>query len=173
MTNSDWIAIAGASVSFLSMVTAIVFANKAASSSRKANQNALDANAIAIGQSETSMRAEIQNSRSRSEESMNRISDFLQGKKPDALQEHEKSHLEQLESSWRSAIEGYLNSYEDACGKYLDNKTDKTRFRKSYINEIKNICDPKRDSYSRLMHPDSTSNFQAIWKVYKEWHQHE
>ena len=173
MTNSDWIAIAGASISFVSMVTAIFFANKAASSSRKANQNALDANAIAIGQSETSMRAEIQNSRSRSEESVNRISDFLQGRKTNALEEHEKIHLEQLESSWRSAIEGYLNSYEDACGKYLDHKTDKTRFRKSYINEIKNICDPKRDSYSRLMHPDSTSNFQAIWKVYKEWHQHE
>lgn len=173
MTDSNLIAIAGAGVSFVSMLASIAFAIKAASSSKKANQNALDVNSIAIGQSETAMRAEIQNCRNRTEESMNRISDFLQGKHIDLLVEHEKSHLEQLQVSWRSAIEGYLNSYEDACGKYLDNKTDKNRFRKSYINEIKNICDPKRESYSRLMHPDSTSNFQAIWKVYREWHQHE
>ena len=34
-------------------------------------------------------------------------------------------HLEFLENTYRSAIENYLNTYEDACGKFIDKKTDK------------------------------------------------
>lgn len=102
-----------------------------------------------------------------------KIQDFLKGRKKEGLSTEELPHLEFLESTWRSAVESYLNSYEDACGKYLDEKTDKQRFKKAYINEIKNICDPKRSSFERLMHPESTSNYEAIWKVYKEWHKHE
>ncbi|SGZ09754.1 hypothetical protein [Moritella viscosa] len=173
MSASDWIPIISATIAFLSMVASIIFALKAGNSSQLANQNAQAANSIAIGQTETAMRAEIQNSRMRCEDASSRISEYLHDKDVNNLQKYEKSHKEQLESTWRSAIEGYLNAYEDACGKYLDNKTDKTRFKKHYINEIRNICDPKKSCYARLMHPDSTSNFQAIWKVYREWHLHE
>lgn len=64
-------------------------------------------------------------------------------------------------------MESYLNAYEDACGKYLDKKIDEVRFKKSYISEIKNICE--KELYNAFMQPESTSKYTAIWKVYKEW----
>ena len=173
MDVGDWISLASAIVAFISMGVSVVFSIKSSNASARSNLNAIEANRIAIGQGETALREQILNTRGRSEEAALRISDFLAGRKRQDLAEHEISHLDHLENSWRSCIEGLLNAYEDACGKYLDSKTDKDRFRKAYINEIKNICDPKRESYARLMHPDSTSNYQAIWKVYREWHQYE
>lgn len=169
----DWIALCSAVVALISMIVSIVFSIKSSNASKQSNLNAVEANRIAIGQSETSLREQILNARQRSEDSALRISNFLAGKKKEDLAEYELSHLNHLENTWRSGVEGLLNAYEDACGKYLDSKTDKDRFRKAYINEVKNICDPQRESYARLMHPDSTSNYQAIWKVYREWHQHE
>lgn len=172
MNTADYIAIGSAGIAFLSMLVTIHFSSKAASASKESISNADRANNIAIGQTETSLREQITNARNRMEDCGFKIPEFLKGRKKESLSEEELPHLDFLEKTWNSSIENYLNSYEDACGKYLDDKTDKTRFRKAYINEIKNICDPNK-IYGRLMHPESTSNFEAIWKVYKEWHRHE
>ncbi len=81
--------------------------------------------------------------------------------------------METLEKALRSAVEDNLNAYEDACGKYLDGKIDKTRFKKTYNSEIQNLYTGEKSMIADLMLPDATSNFQAIWKVYKEWYIHE
>ena len=173
MENAETIAISSAVISLLSMIASIIFATKASSASKNSLKNAEEANNIAIGQTETSLREQIMNARNRMEDCGFKIQDFLQSRKKEDLSEQELLHLEFLENTWRSSTENYLNTYEDACGKFIDKKTDKTRFKKAYINEIKNICDPSRKSYARLMHPESTSNYEAVWKVYKEWHRHE
>ncbi|ENY6168398.1 hypothetical protein ACFZI2_001425 [Vibrio fluvialis] len=173
MDTGDYIALGSAGIALVSMFVTIYFSSKASGASQESLRNADKANNIAIGQTETSLREQIMNARNRMEDCGFKIQDFLKGRKKENLSEEELPHLDFLERTWRSSTESYLNAYEDACGKYLDDKTDKGRFKKAYINEVKNICDPKRTSFERLMHPESTSNFEAIWKVYKEWHRHE
>ena len=173
MTSSDYISIFSAIIALLSMDATIYFSFKASAASKESLKNAEKSNNIAIGQTETSLREQIMNARNRMEDCGFKIQDFLKGRKKENLTTEELPHLDFLERTWKSSTESYLNSYEDACGKYLDDKTDKQRFKKAYINEVKNICDPKRTSFERLMHPESTSNYEAIWKVYKEWHRHE
>ncbi|EJL6706337.1 hypothetical protein NMS58_003445 [Vibrio cholerae] len=170
---SDYIGIGSAGIALISMGVSIYYSSKASSASKNSLSSAERANNIAIGQTETSLREQIMNARNRMEDCGFKIQEFLKGRKIDNLNGEELPHLEFLESTWRSSTESYLNAYEDACGKYLDDKTDKERFKKAYINEVKNICDPKRTSFERLMHPESTSKFEAIWKVYKEWHRYE
>lgn len=170
---SDYIAIGSAGIALISMGVSIYFSSKSSRASQNSLSSADRANNIAIGQTETSLREQIMNARNRMEDCGFKIQEFLKGRQKADLNDEELPHLDFLESTWRSSTESYLNAYEDACGKYLDDKTDKERFKKAYINEVKNICDPKRTSFERLMHPESTSNFEAIWKVYKEWHRHE
>ena len=141
--------------------------------SSDANTHAKNANNIAIGQMETSLREQISIARNRMEDQALKIPEFLKVRKPKELDEHDKRYLDFLDTTWKSSNENYLNAYEDACGKFNDGKIDKGRFRKVYINEIKNLCDDKKESFSRLMHPKATSQFEAIWKVFDEWHRHE
>ncbi|WP_010605705.1 hypothetical protein [Pseudoalteromonas maricaloris] len=173
MDAPETIALASAFIALASMIATIYFSSKASRASKESLHNADRANNIAIGQTETALREQIYNTRNRMEESGLKINDFLKGRDREVLSVEELPHLEFLERTWHSSVESHLNAYEDACGKYLDDKTDKLRFKKTYINEIKNICNPKRTSFERLMHPESTSNFEAIWKVYKEWHHYE
>ena len=187
MTLDQQIAIGSAAVAFLSMLVTILFSVKSSRSSKEslshaenankhaktANTFADKANEISIGQTETALREQIALARQRMEDVGFKIQEVLRGRKKDQLSQEEQSHLAFLKTSWNSAVEGYLNAYEDACGKFVDTKIDPTRFKKMYIEEIRNICEPKHESYERHMHPEATSKFEAIWKTYKEWHRHE
>ena len=173
MTPADKIALGSAVISVLSLAATVYFAFRARSSSQAARKSEDRANDIAIGQSGTSMRDSITNARQRIEDSSLRVAGLLQGRKPDKLIADEKRHLAIVEKARSSTIENLLNAYEDACGKYRDDKIDRERFKRAYIREIANLCDPKVASYAKYMHPSSTSNFEAIWKVYEEWHRHE
>lgn len=77
-----------------------------------------------------------------------------------------KSVLERKEQRFKSAIESLLNTYEEACSKYNDEKIDKERFKKTYSREIRQLVE-KEDlsSYFNKV----TSPYQAILKVYEEW----
>ncbi|ODS31581.1 MAG: hypothetical protein SCARUB_03302 [Candidatus Scalindua rubra] len=173
MTVDNKIAIVSAIISFISMLIAIFFSKKSSLASQQSLENAEKANHIAIGQTETSLREQIMLARQRMEDIGFKIQEVLRDREIDNLSNEEKYHIDFLKKSWNSAVEGYLNTHEDACGKFLDKKTDPDRFKKIYVNEIRNICDPSNNSYARLMHPDSTSKFEAIWKVYRQWHKHE
>ncbi len=170
MSIAEKIALGSAVVSFLSFVGSMIFALMAISARRGAKRQADRANDIAIGQAETGLRDSIDVARQRIEDASLRIADHLGGRKPDRISADEKRHLEVMEKSRASAIEGFLNRYEDACSKYIDNKIDRERFRKIYFKEIANLCNPDIASYASHMHPEATCRFEAIWKVYKEWH---
>lgn len=67
------------------------------------------------------------------------------------------------------ALQEILNSYEIACAKYLDDKIDKERFKKTYFQEITELMNNK--SYKNLL--EKANSFQAIKKVNKEWNDRE
>lgn len=56
-----------------------------------------------------------------------------------------------------------LNSYEVACAKYLDDKVDKERFKKTYIKEIRELFTSFKDMLS------NENSYQAIKEVNTEW----
>lgn len=61
------------------------------------------------------------------------------------------------------AFQDYVNSYEEACMKYIDNKVDQIRFKKTYINEITNLVKKNEEMFG------VSSVYTAIKKVYNEW----
>lgn len=72
-----------------------------------------------------------------------------------------------LQSAYYAAEEIYRNTYEDACGKYLDGKIDKERFKKMYQREIRRLVEeePHKEYYSGLQTP-----YASTAAVYKEWY---
>lgn len=61
------------------------------------------------------------------------------------------------------AIEGYLNAFDYACQKYLNEELNKKNFKEMYVHEMKKIC--TSGSYSsKIQKPD----YIAIRKVGEE-----
>jgi hypothetical protein len=75
-----------------------------------------------------------------------------------------------VQSFINAALEDYMNTYDEACAKYLDGKVDKERFKKLYINEIKNLVEDKntKEKYTKPQ-----TKYNPTVKVYEEWHNHE
>lgn len=67
---------------------------------------------------------------------------------------------------FRSGVQEILNSYEVACSKYIDNKIDKDRFKKTYIKEIRDLFDSKSPYLNEL---NKQNSYHAIKKVNEEW----
>lgn len=63
------------------------------------------------------------------------------------------------------AIEEFINSYEEACSKYIDEKVDKKRFKKIYFDEIKNLV----ESEDLKKYFQFGSKYDSIKNVYNEW----
>jgi len=119
-----------------------VLAKKSLSHSEKANEYAQNANKfadkaneISIGQTETALREQIALARQRMEDVGFKLQEVLKGRKKEQLSQEEQNHLSFLEISWNSSVEGYMNAYEDACGKFIDNKTDPSRFKKCILRK--------------------------------------
>lgn len=173
MDASAKIALGSAIVACLSFIGTMFFAYKASQSSKEARGSENRANDIAVGQAETALRAAISTTRQRIEDSALKIEELLNGRVLIQLNAAEKRRLELLDKSRSSIVEDHLNAYEDACGKYLDDKIDRERFKKSYVSEIGNICNHEIASYAKHMQPKSNSKYEAIWKVFDEWHRFE
>lgn len=65
-----------------------------------------------------------------------------------------------------AALESVANAYDEACTKYIDGKTDKNRFKKTYANELRKWVESEyvKDKYI-MPH----SQYKATIKVYDEW----
>jgi len=150
-TPAFWISI----VSLLFAVIAIIVSWKA---SNKANQ-------IATGESESNLRNLISQARQHMEDRALHISGFLKGRKSKDLKLQEKKVFEGLLKAYKSAVEDWLNAYEETCARYLDNKIDKKRFCKTYKTEIKNIIEENTKEIYELMHPKEKSKYNSIWEV--------
>jgi len=114
----------------------------------KINTNKIEK--IYYGQSELAIRETITNAK-------NKITDIL-------LKANTENN-QYTNQCMKVSIEQLLNAYEEACAKYIDSKIDKKRFKKLYIDEIKNIVETEDfNEYFRF-----GSKYDAIKKVYNEW----
>lgn len=167
MSARDWIAFGSAIVSVLSLLATIFFASRASSAAKSASNTAM-------GQAETALRTAITVTRQAVRDIGLQIGSFVNGRRRDQLKADEKRRLEAYERPFNEALEDNLNAYEEACSKYIDNKIDRERFRKSYHREIQNLCEAKEEnSMYEFLHPADTCRFQCIWTVYREWFHHE
>ena len=114
----------------------------------KMNMNKIEK--IYYGQTELTIRESISSAR-------NRITDILLN-----ANVSNNKYTDQL---IKSATEDLLNSYEEACSKYLDKKVDKKRFKKTYFDEIKSVVE--YDAFDN--HFRFGAKYDAIKKVYNEW----
>lgn len=157
MDTKEWLMAAGTAVSLGSAVVAVF----ALVMNRK----------VAMGQAETSLRTSIRVTRQSVRDLTIQISSLLDGRRDDQLRAEDRRRLQPLANAFKDAVEENLNAYEDACAKYLDRKIDRKRFQKMYITEIRNLieCDSENVMHE-MLHPEGTSRFRAIWKVYHRWH---
>ena len=164
MTLSEKISIISAITSIVSCIVAIYFARKSGKSSSEARYYEGRANAIAMGQSETSLYSSIAQSRSSIVETSKEIAKLHRDSGSDKMSESDKRFLNILEKGLHSYIENHLNVYEVACGLYLGVKIDVSHFESTYSDNIKNLC--KGSAYEKQMQPEVTSKYKNIWKVY-------
>ena len=109
-------------------------------------------NKLVQGQVEMQIRERITNARIRYEDL--------------TIQYNEELNNDLIISVFESAKEEFLNSYDEACQKYLDKKVYKERFKKSYFVEIQSIV--KNDNFKEKYDSQST-DYKATVKVYNEW----
>lgn len=150
----EWISIG---ISFISLVISIF----AFATSHKASQ-------IAMGESEKSSRDLLSQARRHMDECVKDLSGVQTNKE---AADYNETKFKATEHSLKSAVEDWLNAYEEICSKYLDKKIDRKRFKKTYKSEIRGIVESKEDNefVYRLINPEGTSRFRAIWKVYRQW----
>ncbi|MCA6928670.1 MULTISPECIES: hypothetical protein [Pectobacteriaceae] len=67
-----------------------------------------------------------------------------------------------------SAIQGLLNAYDIACQRYLDQKLDQERFRKTYSKRINELFDSQKP-YKVFIQDESSTKYHALHKVNKEF----
>lgn len=152
-------------VAFASCLAAIYFARKSGKSSSEARYYEGRANAIAMGQSETSLYSNIAQSRNLIEEASLDIARLVKDNNGSTeMSEPDRKYLEILKKRLHSCIENYLNVYEVACGLYLGVKIDVSRFESTYIEDIKNLCE--ESAFKKQMQPEAASKYKNIWKVY-------
>jgi len=162
LDNADWIALASFVVSVIALWVSIHFA-------RRAEQATKSANDVAIGQAETNLRTAITNAHQWVQQSNIQIATVRKDRNPEELTSEERTIFDVLVTNYDEAAEQLLNAYEDACGKYIDNKIDKERFKQSYKKEIRRLCEKDRGTIHMLLHPQESSSFIAIWSVYEKW----
>lgn len=121
-------------------------------------------NSIAMGEIELSIHEAISNSEARVSENTIKMLPLLHKKDKS---DEEKKQLEVYEKVFAQAIEDNLNSYDQACSKYLDKKVDKERFRRTYRTPIRRLIQesPQLDKYFDR----NKTHYHAILKVYDEW----
>lgn len=81
--------------------------------------------------------------------------------------EYDKDMALIYKSTLDAAIEDNINAYEAACQKYIDEKIDKERFKKTYKTDIRNLVQHK--DYSDRYFNRNKTVYHGILKVYDEW----
>lgn len=71
-----------------------------------------------------------------------------------------------LQQAYFTAEEQYRNAYEEACGKYIDGKIDKSRFEKLYKQEIYKLVN---SAEQKEYYATNQSTYCSTIAVYKEW----
>ena len=109
-------------------------------------------NKLVQGQVEMQIRERITNARIRYEDLIINHKDEIKDKL--------------INSVYESTKEEFLNAYDEACQKYLDEKVDKERIKKSYFTEIQSIV---TNEHFKQKYDTQSTPYKATVKVYNEW----
>lgn len=185
MSITDQIALAAFFVALLSLLVSIITGvlshraqKRTEESSGRANAIAENANLLAAqanlqsaGDAETAIRSAINAEWQKVNDLKGELDAVVDGKPESRWTAAEKRKIQSLENRMRFAIEIVLNSYESACGRYLDpGKCDKVRFKKHFHDDLRKLVKCSTPLVAEVLQPGPTSNFQAIMRVYEEWH---
>lgn len=124
------------------------------------------AHTLSSSAGEISLRSLVENGRNEVNALTAKMAHLLALKENNSLTEVQAEELNIYTGLFKSAVESWLNTYEEACAKYIDNKIDKKRFKKQYHTEIRNLVE--EEEFEKFFNP-TKSKFQAILKVHKEW----
>jgi hypothetical protein len=116
----------------------------------------------------TQAQVEIQ-IRGRISEARKRVDDFLLSKLSDySTKPSYKDNKKYYDLIFESLIEEELNAYEEACQKYIDNKVDRARFKKTYKRDIARIFVDENFS-DNLFNSSGIHDFECMHKVRELW----
>lgn len=119
---------------------------------------------------ELEIRNLINSAKKELEEKVSNLRFFQEKEKKKILTEDEEIQFTIAKERCQNAKQEYLNAFEESCMKYLDEKVDKDRFKKTYIIELQNIV--SSEAFKSFI--DTTSSpYNAIKTVYTEWYNHE
>ena len=150
-----------------SLIVAIIALIKSNLFSKNSLNKSEIQNLIAMGNLEVTISERISNSRDKVGDITMIISPLASKKKLETITKDEELTLEAQIKVLDSAVENNLNAYEDACSKYLDNKIDTERFKKTYHTEVRQLVE--NQNLNSVYFNPLTSKFKAIMKVYDEW----
>jgi hypothetical protein len=154
-------------ISALSLSTAFLSCLSAFISSKSSKEAAEIAKRINFGMVEMEIRTKINSASNRRDDVMIKLAgyeDSISSLDDDKDDSHEKNALKYAADS---AVENWLNAYDDACGLYIDNKLDKERFKKNYYHEIIELIEDKE--FENYFVPEYKSRYYKLIMVYKEW----
>jgi hypothetical protein len=158
MTTAEKISAVAALISFGSMVGAWV---------------ALRLNTrMSSAHSEISIFQTIRDSRLRSDQVAVEFEEFAELTTSKVTKADERK-LRMLQHRLAYAVEENLNALELACGLYVDDKVDRRRFKLFYKDEIAEVCKSREPEYVKRLQPVETSQYNLIWRVYREWNPRE
>lgn len=140
-------------ISFLGLGTAFFSFVAARNSEKSAKESAIATSLIEKGMLEMQIRSSINESSNRRDDLMIRLQTDTKNKA--------------LVIASESALENWINTYDEACGLYIDGKVDKQRFKKNYYNEIVDLVQDK--NFDEYFNPEFKSKYQKMIIVYKEW----
>lgn len=144
-------------LSVLSLIMSGVALYKSNDANNRANELQSASNDVQMGLLEIQIREMIENARKEFDEIATQLKS---GSCNDSV----------LLAKLKSAKESYVNAYDEACTKYLDGKIDKSRFKKTYDNEIRNLVESE---VFKELYMEPQTKYKATVKVYKEWNDNE
>jgi len=153
-------------IASLSLIVSILAAIFAKSSSSKANSIAQENLNLQVGMVELEMRQAIENAKAKVNDISVIMAPLIAKEEANSIDSEGKITLESYRKNFNAAVQTLMNTYDDACSKYIDNKVDKERFRKNYKYEIRNLLENKdlKEYFDPL-----TSRYKPILNVYTEW----
>lgn len=153
-------------ISFFSLLVSIAAIFYARSSSTKANHIASQNLGLQNAMVELEMRQAIENAKSKVNDIAIIMAPLVAQESSSIISTQDAATLELYRKNFDAATQTLLNTYDDACSKYLDCKVDKARFKKAYKFEIRNLLENKdlKEYFDPL-----TSRYRPILSVYSEW----
>lgn len=163
MEMKDIISIGFTFISIAISIAALLRSMKASSAALEVQKASVDVQRASV---ELEIRNSIENSKNNIESLSITFAPLTIKKRNNTLTEEEAEVFKIHEKTLHSMTQSMLNHYDDACAKYLDNKIDKVRFRKTYSTEIKNLVESQH--LSEYFNP-TTSRYKPILMIYSEW----